>query len=107
MVWFEGIRTISSVEDPDPQNQLTFEVLLPCRNFASNRFWKLAFRHSFALNTGATDPCGNQQRVPHSMNGQSTEFIGGIDLRQALGEWRDKRILMSLQQRDGSAGCVE
>ena len=107
MVWFEGIRTISLVEDPDPQNQLTFEVLLPCRNSANDRSWTLAFRHLFALNTGATDPCGNRRRVPHSLNGQSAEFSFGIDLRQTLGEYRDERILMSLQQRDGSAGYVE
>ena len=107
MVWFEGIRTISSVEDPDPQNQLTFEVFLPCRNSANDRSWTLAFRHLFALNTGATDPCGNRRRVPHSLNGQSAEFSFGIDLRQTLGEYRDEPILMSLQQRDGSAGCVK
>ena len=107
MVWFEGIRTISLVEDPDPQNQLTFEVLLPCRNSANDRSWTLAFRHLFALNTGATDPCGNRRRVPHSLNGQSAEFSFGIDLRQTLGEYRDERIMMSLQQRDGSAGYVE
>ena len=107
MVWFEGIRTIFSVENPDLQYQMAFEVLLPCRNFANDRLWALAFHHSFALNTGATDPCGNRRRVPHSLNGQSVEFSFGIDVRQALGECRDERILLSRQHRDGSAGCVK
>jgi hypothetical protein len=93
MVWFVGIHTIVSVENPDLQNQLTFEVLLPCRNFASRRFWKLAFRHSSSLNTCATDPCGNQLRVPHSLNGQSAEFNFGIDLKQTFGERADERIV--------------
>jgi hypothetical protein len=92
MVWFVGIHTIVSVENPDLQNQLTFEVLLPCRNFANDRFWKLAFCHSFAPNTGATDPCGNQPRVPHSLNGQSAEFSFGIDVKLTLGECGDERI---------------